>query len=83
MKNDIVEIVLQQNADVVCLQESGFWNDAKASEFAEKINCRYYASTKKYSGNVIFSKYPLEDNEFTEDFNNEHYAFNRHAFIDL
>ena len=74
VKKDIVEIILQQNADVVCIQESGFWNENKISDFAGKINCKYYATTKKYSGNVIFSKFPIEDDEFTEDFNNEHHS---------
>lgn len=74
VKNDIAEIILQQNADVVCVQESGLWNEKKIADFASKIDCKYYATTKKYSGNVIFSKFPVEDDEFTEDFNKEHYS---------
>ena len=63
VRNDMIEIIVAQNPDIVCLQESGAWNDKTISEFAEKIGCKYCANKNK--GNIIFSKYPIENDEFT------------------
>ena len=68
VKNDIIEIIKSQNPDIVCLQESGGWNDNNAKEFAEKINLKYYKFSTKIT-NVIFSKFPLNDDDFTKSFN--------------
>ena len=68
VKNDIIEIIKSQNPDIVCLQESGVWNDNNAKEFAEKINLKYYKFSTKIT-NVIFSKFPLNDDDFTKSFN--------------
>lgn len=65
VEKDVVEIINAQNPDIVCLQESGRWDDKLASDFAQKIGCKYY-SFEKGNGNVIFSKYPIDNDEFTE-----------------
>lgn len=65
-REDIIEIINAHNPDVVCFQESETWNHKKATEFAEKINCKYYAFNKKYYYNVMFSKYPFFEDEFTD-----------------
>ena len=71
VKNDVIEIIKSQNPDIVCLQESSGWNEKLATAFAEQIDCPYYGYNKG-SNNVIFSKYPLEIDEFTDnaDINN-------------
>lgn len=66
-KQDIIDIINAQNPDIVCMQESGQWNDKTAKDFAEKINCKYYAfNNVKHNGNVFFSKYPLFKDDFTD-----------------
>ena len=66
---DIIEIIKNQNPDVVCLQESGRWSNKTAQDFAEKINCKYFAFNKNHYGNVMFSKYPFFTDEFTDQCN--------------
>lgn len=68
-KSEIIEIIKSQNPDIVCLQESGSWNDKISKDFAEKINCKYYAFNKNHYGNVMFSKYPFYDDEYTDKCN--------------
>lgn len=66
-KLEMIEIIKSQNPDIVCMQESGSWNDKIASDFAEKINCKYYAFNNiTHDGNVMFSKYPLFKDDFTD-----------------
>lgn len=66
-KQDIIDMINAQNPDIVCMQESGSWNDKMAKDFAAKINCKYYAyNNVKHNGNVFFSKYPLFKDEFTD-----------------
>lgn len=69
VKPDIIEIIKDQNPDVLCLQECNLRKTKKTdyiADFAEQIGCEYYFSTKS---NWIFSKYPIEDDEFTDHFN--------------
>lgn len=75
VEKDIVEMINSQNPDVVCLQESGRWNDDKAGKFCEKINCKYFFFDNSDIGTeIIFSKYPLEDDDFTDAFNKINYG---------
>ena len=69
VKNSIIDIINENNPDLVCLQESGGWNEKNCTEFANKINCKYFAYSKEFGSNVIFSKFPLEDDDFTKEFN--------------
>ena len=69
VKNSIIKIINENNPDVVCLQESGGWNEKNCKEFGEKINSKYFAYSKNSTSNVIFSKFPLEDDDFTNEFN--------------
>ena len=69
VKLDIIETIKEQNPDVLCLQECNLSKTKKVdyiADFAEEIGCEYYFGTK---GNWIFSKYPFEDDEFTDLFN--------------
>ena len=71
VRADVIEIIKGQNPDILCMQECFLRKTKKIdfiAEFAEQIGCQYYYCTKKMD-NFIFSKYPLEDDEFTEHFN--------------
>ncbi|MGN0033353.1 MAG: endonuclease/exonuclease/phosphatase family protein [Candidatus Limimorpha sp.] len=74
VENDIIEIINSQNPDIVCLQESRHWNDEKACRFCEKINCKYFFYNANSGTEIIFSKYPLEDDAFTDAFNKINYG---------
>lgn len=67
VKNDMLEIIKSQEPDIVCLQESGSWNNKRAVEFAQSIDCQYFSFDDNNS-NVIFSKYPVESDDFTDYF---------------
>lgn len=70
VKNDIIELINNEKPDIVCLQESGRWTTESADDFGKKIGCEYHSrNTHSHRGNIIFSKYPLEDDSFTESFN--------------
>jgi len=70
VKNDIIQLINSENPDIVCLQESGRWTDENADEFAEKIGCKYHSvNSHDHRGNIIFSKFLLEDDSFTATFN--------------
>lgn len=69
VRAELIEVIKEQNPDILCIQEGRFRKTKKIdefAEFAELICCEYYAHT---AGNSIFSKYPIEDDEFTERFN--------------
>ena len=70
-KAEILEIVKDQNPDVLCLQECYLRKGKKVDEVAEFIEQTglEYHYTSKGIGNYIFSKYPLEDDDFTDHFN--------------
>ena len=67
VKTDIIEVINSYNPDIVCFQECGSFSKKSLKSFADKINCKYYVN--ELSGILIFSKYPLEDDEFTDNFN--------------
>ena len=70
VRYDLIEIVKEQNPDILCIQEGRFRKTKKVdeiAEFAAQIGCEYYYTAG--TGNFIFSKYPIEDDEFTERFN--------------
>ena len=60
VKKSLVKLVKEQNPDVLCLQESGKWQNNKAIEFSKSIGYKYY-SVNGTSGNSYFSKYPIEN----------------------
>jgi endonuclease/exonuclease/phosphatase family metal-dependent hydrolase len=67
VKKSLVKLVKEQNPDVLCLQESGKWQNNKALEFSKTIGYEYY-SVNGTSGNSFFSKYPIENiNTFNEE----------------
>lgn len=71
VRDDIVEIVKDQNPDVLCLQECYLRKNKKVDEvtdFAEQIGMEHHY-TAKGTGNYIFSKYPIEDDDYTRHFN--------------
>ena len=70
VKNDVIQLINNEKPDIVCLQESGRWTKETADDFGEKIGCKYYSTnTYDHRGNIIFSKFPLEDDDFTKAFN--------------
>lgn len=70
VKNDVIALINSEKPDVVCLQESGRWTMESRDEFASKIGCKYHSlNTHSHRGNIIFSRFPLEDDEYTEAFN--------------
>lgn len=70
VKADVIQLIKEEKPDIVCLQESGAWTNDKADEFGEKIGCKYHSVNKfSHRGNIIFSRFPLEDDEYTERFN--------------
>lgn len=71
VKDNLVRIINEQNPDVICLIESGYWNDKNAREFSQKIKCDYFYFNEELVGKILFSKYPLEDIQQTSLFNNE------------
>lgn len=67
---DIIKLIDNEKPDIVCFQESGGWAEGKAVEFGEKIGCKYHCVNKySHRGNIIFSRFPLEDDDYTEIFN--------------
>lgn len=71
VRADVIEMIKEQNPDILCLQECYLVKTSKVdyvADFAEQIGCKYYCNASKI-GNYIFSKYPLEDDDFTEHFN--------------
>lgn len=64
VKAAIIDIINSENPDIVCLQEGGGLREKNIKDFARQINCDYYVQGK--NNNFIFSKYPLENDEFTE-----------------
>lgn len=70
VKADVIQLINEEKPDIVCLQESGAWAKDKADEFGEKIGCKYHSVNKfSHRGNIIFSRFPLEEDEYTERFN--------------
>ena len=71
VRAEILEIVKDQNPDVLCLQECYLRKNKKVDEVAEFIEQTglEYNYTSKGMGNYIFSKYPIEDDDFTDHFN--------------
>lgn len=70
VKADVIQLIKEEKPDIVCLQESSAWTNDKADEFGEKIGCKYHSVNKfSHRGNIIFSRFPLEDDEYTERFN--------------
>lgn len=70
VKADVIQLIKEEKPDIVCLQESSAWTNDKADEFGEKIGCKYHSVNKfSHRGNIIFSRFPLEDDEYTEMFN--------------
>jgi len=70
VKIDVIQLINNEKPDIVCFQESGAWSDNKADEFGEKIGCKYHCVNRfSHRGNIIFSRFPLEDDEYTEIFN--------------
>lgn len=66
----VIQLIKDEKPDIVCLQEGGAWSDAKADDFGEKIGCKYHSVNKfSHRGNIIFSRFPLEDDEYTGRFN--------------
>lgn len=71
VKNDIIQLINKEKPDIVCLQECGRWTKESADDFGEKIGCKYHSkNTNNDRWNIIFSKFPLEDDSLTEKFNN-------------
>ena len=67
VKKLLAELVKEQNPDVLCLQESGKWQNNEALEFSKTIGYKYY-SVNETSGNSYFSKFPIENiNTFNEE----------------
>ena len=67
VKKSLVKLVKEQNPDVLCLQESGKWQNNKAIEFSKNIGYKYH-SVNGTSGNSYFSKYPIENvNTFKDE----------------
>ncbi|MBP9993328.1 MAG: endonuclease/exonuclease/phosphatase family protein [bacterium] len=67
---DVIHLIRDENPDIVCLQESGPWSKDRADDFGRKIGCKYHSVNKfSHRGNIIFSRFPLEDDEYTERFN--------------
>ena len=67
VRADDIEIINSFNPDIVCFQECGRFSKKELESFADKINCKYYVN--ELAGILVFSKYPLEDDAFTEKFN--------------
>ena len=68
--NDYIALINRYSPDIVGLQESGRWNDENAQDFASKINMPYYFYCRqKYTGNIVFSKYPLKEVNFAQELN--------------
>lgn len=71
VKSDIITLINKEKPDIVCLQECRRWNKKDAIEFAASIGCMYYSTNPaSHQGNIIFSKFPLEDDSYTKSFNN-------------
>ena len=71
VKADIIDIIKEQNPDILCIQEVRFHITKKVNElqeFIDQTDYKYYSKAPKNS-NYIFSKYPIEDDDFTEHFN--------------
>ena len=69
VRYDLIDIVKEQNPDILCIQEGRFRVTNKVDEiadFAKQIGREYCYSA---AGNFMFSKYPIEDDEFTERLN--------------
>ncbi|MBP5642808.1 MAG: endonuclease/exonuclease/phosphatase family protein [Bacteroidales bacterium] len=66
VKEELIEIINEQNPDVICFQEINM-REKELNGFVEKINLNYYHINN--DGNILFSRYPIEDDEFTEQFN--------------
>lgn len=67
VKAEVIEIINGLNPDIVCFQECGGFSKKALASFSDKINCKYYVN--ELSGILVLSKYPLEDDSFTEKFN--------------
>lgn len=66
----VIQLIKEERPDIVCLQEGGAWPNEKADDFGVKIGCKYHSVNRfSHRGNIIFSKFPLEDDEYTEMFN--------------
>lgn len=66
VKEELIEIINGLNPDVLCLQEITLSKKSLA-DFADRTNFKYYQA--KSRGNLILSKYPIEDDDFTKKYN--------------
>jgi endonuclease/exonuclease/phosphatase family metal-dependent hydrolase len=66
VKADFIEMVKDLNPDILCLQECYFGGKKAIEQFADETGYHYYSC----KSNMLFSKYPIEDDDFTEHFNN-------------
>ena len=71
VKSELIETIKTQNPDILCLQECYFkqtQNVDEIAKFSEQIGFKYYYGASGIS-NYMFSKYPIKDDEFTQQFN--------------
>lgn len=61
--SEIVEYILEQNSDIVCLQESGTTKDKRDRMYSRMTSVYAYSDTVKPSGSsdviTLFSKFPI------------------------